>query len=68
MNHEADEANLAAERVEAIMGDEASVDVTADGFVSILVPADLANRICLEPDEATARAIAEEAHLRARGE
>lgn len=50
MNHEVDEANLAAERVEAILGDEASVDVSNDGFVSILLPPELAARLCLEAD------------------
>src|SRR4029079_16753740 len=42
---EVDEANLAAERVEAILdeackalGESASVDVTGDGWVSIVVP------------------------------
>ena len=49
-DQEVDAANLAAERVEAILGDEASVDVTADGFVSIMVPAELAARICVEAD------------------
>jgi hypothetical protein len=60
MEHETDDANLAAERVEAILGEAtkalgeiAYVDVTSYGWVSMTVPAEVAARICLEAPGAT---------------